>query len=229
MTPTESRADSGTAWVAFPRQYSFLKRLLDVTLCLALLPVALVLLAVISVAIWLESPGPPVFLQVRIGLHGRPFRLYKFRTMTHGYDDREARQFMKAYVRGEVGGRVSDGAAAVYKPNLDQHLTRVGRFLRKTSLDELPQVLNVLKGDMSLVGPRPHVAWEVEEYRPWHRRRLDVLPGITGLAQVRGRSGISFDRMVRYDLQYVDERSPMLDMKILWRTLRAVARGQGAA
>jgi len=198
-----------------------------VTVCLALLPLALVISLVIAFAIRLESPGSPILVQERVGLRGRRFRLYKFRTMKDGYDDYGARQFMKAYIRGEVNSCSS--ASAVFKPNHKAHVTRVGRYLRRTSLDELPQIMNVLKREMSLVGPRPHVPWEVEEYLPWHRQRLEVLPGITGLAQVRGRSGISFDRMVRFDVEYVRECGLLLDLKILWRTPLAVIRRRGAA
>jgi lipopolysaccharide/colanic/teichoic acid biosynthesis glycosyltransferase len=104
----------------------------------------------------------------------------------------------------------------------------VGRILRKTSLDELPQLINILKGDMSIVGPRPNVPWEVEEYRAWHYERLEVLPGLTGLAQVRGRSSISFDRIVQYDIEYVRNQSPLMDLKILWWTFLAACTGAGA-
>ena len=229
MSPTESQEMSVSALPAVRRQYALAKRILDITLCLAFLPLAMALMLVISLAICLESPGPAIFFQDRIGRAGRRFRLYKFRTMKCGYDDSDARQFMKAYVRGQLNPYPASGAPAVYKPNHEAYITRVGRVLRRTSLDELPQIVNVLKGDMSLVGPRPHVVWEVEEYRPWHRRRLEVLPGITGLAQVKGRSSSSFEHVVLYDLQYVQERSMMLDVKILSWTLLAVARGQGAA
>ena len=227
MSPTESQEMSVSALPAVRRQYALAKRILDITLCLAFLPLAMALMLLISLAICLESPGAAVFAQERAGRGGRRFRFYKFRTMKYGYDDRKARQFMKAYVRGQLKPHRAGGA--VYKPDHKAHITRVGRVLRRTSLDELPQIVNVLKGDMSLVGPRPHVVWEVEEYLPWHSRRLEVLPGITGLAQVKGRSGISFEQMVLYDLQYVQERSLKLDLKILWWTLLAVARGRGAA
>ena len=185
-------------------QYAFAKRLLDVTLCLAMLPLAAALTVLVALAIRIESPGSPIFVQERVGRGGRRFRLFKFRTMDADFDDTNSWRFMKAYIRGQV--KPSDeNSAQVFKPNHGSHITRVGRALRKASLDELPQILNVLKGDMSLVGPRPHVLWEVEEYLPWHCQRLEVLPGITGLAQVRGRSGIPFERMVRHDLRYVRE------------------------
>ena len=116
----------------------------------------------------------------------------------------------------------------MFKPFDKNHVTPIGRILRKTSLDELPQLINVLKGQMSLVGPRPNVVWEVEEYKGWHKERLEVLPGITGLAQVKGRSGILFDEIVEYDIEYIENQSLMLDLKILWWTFAAVLVGKGA-
>ena len=175
--------------------------------------------------------------------------MYKFRTMQHNLDDSSHRAFMKAFVNGKIGDNGNgknallhrafkkvavnrefdnNGNGKIYKPVQASQITRVGRILRKTSLDELPQLINVLKGEMSLVGPRPNVPWEVEEYRPWHHERLEVLPGMTGLAQVRGRSGISFDRIVRYDIEYVEKQSLTLDLKILRWTLITALLGMGA-
>jgi lipopolysaccharide/colanic/teichoic acid biosynthesis glycosyltransferase len=205
------------------------KRILDWAFCLAALPFAAVIGAAVALAVRLDSPGPVLYRQPRVGRNGRLFRICKFRTMQEGSDDRAQRAFMKAYIQGCAVGKPLGGERVLYKPDQDEHLTRVGRILRRTSLDELPQIVNVLKGDMSLVGPRPHVPWEVEEYQPWHRRRLDALPGITGLAQVHGRSGISFDRMVEYDLDYIENSSLGLDLRILGRTLVSWARGEGAA
>jgi lipopolysaccharide/colanic/teichoic acid biosynthesis glycosyltransferase len=166
------------------------------------------------------------FVQERIGKGGRRFLMYKFRTMHHDLDDRDYRAFMKAFVNGQIG-EAGDGAK-IYKPVRATHMTRVGRFLRKLSLDEVPQFINVLKGEMSLVGPRPNVPWEVEEYRLWHHERLEVLPGITGLAQVRGRSGLPFEAIVKHDVEYVEKRSLWLDLKIILWTLRSVLMGKGA-
>ena len=233
------------------RGYQITKRVLDVTICLLALPVALPLMAICAIAILLDSPGPVLFVQERIGKGGRPFRMFKFRTMRHNLDDSSHRAFMKAFVNGQIGGvegsdgengslhRVamkvsvnesfgSNGNGKVYKPIRASQVTRVGRVLRKTSLDELPQIFNVIKGEMSVVGPRPNVAWEVEEYRSWHHERLEVLPGITGLAQVRGRSGISFDSIVSNDIEYVEKQSLALDLKILWWTLVTVVIGKAA-
>ncbi len=209
------------------RGYEFTKRLLDVILCLMMLPFVALIMGVIAVAIRLDSPGPILFRQARAGRSGRPFRMLKFRTMPDIVPDERGREFMKAYVRGEIGSEDGEAAQQVYKPKLA--VTRVGGFLRKTSLDELPQIFNVLRGEMSLVGPRPHALWEVEEYLEWHRERLAVLPGITGLAQVRGRSGITFDRLVRYDIEYVRQQTLKTDLKILCRTAVSVLWARGAA
>jgi len=237
----------------FPQRkvYQIAERVMDMTLCLLAMPLLLPLMAICVLAIRLDSPGPAIFVQERIGKGGRRFRMYKFRTMQHNLDDSFHRTFMKAFVNGQVdsdkegNGKNGDfrrafmkafidtssgnnGNGKVYKPIQASQVTRVGRILRKTSLDELPQVINVLKGEMSLVGPRPNVPWEVEAYWPWHHERLEVLPGITGLAQVRGRSGILFDRIVEYDIEYIERQSLTMDSKILWWTLLSVFLGTGA-
>jgi lipopolysaccharide/colanic/teichoic acid biosynthesis glycosyltransferase len=168
-----------------------------------------------------------MFKQKRVGKDGRVFQIYKFRTMDHNLDNTRHQAFMKAFVQGKVGN--GDDGHAVYKPFTDSQVTRVGRILRKTSLDELPQLFNILKGEMSLVGPRPNVLWEVEAYKGWHMERLSVLPGITGLAQVNGRSAISFDTIVRYDVEYARNKSLRMDLKILWKTFTSVVDGKGAA
>src|SRR5262245_24247054 len=150
--------------------YQRAKRMLDLAICLAVMPVAILIMAIIAVAILLDSGRPILFIQERIGRRGRRFRLYKFRTLKSNYDDSAGREFMQAFVNGQIGrngkGRV------VYKPFDKSQITRVGSFLRKSSLDELPQVFNVLRGEMSLVGPRPNVPWEVAVYQEWHKERL---------------------------------------------------------
>lgn len=216
-----------TPLVAPRRGYEFTKRLLDVTICVMILPFIVLIMALIALAIRLDSPGPILFRQARAGRRGQPFQMLKFRTMPDIVPDERGREFMKAYVRGEIGSDNRNSGQQVYKPQLA--VTRVGRFLRKTSLDELPQIFNVLRGEMSLVGPRPHALWEVEEYLEWHRERLAALPGITGLAQVRGRSGITFDRLVRYDIEYVRQQTLKTDLKILCRTAISVLWARGAA
>jgi len=149
--------------------------------------------------------------------------------MNCDYDDRTAREYMKAFVTGQINQDDCGDDRATYKPKHKGHITRVGRILRRISLDELPQIFNVLRGEMSLVGPRPNVPWEVEAYRGWHNERLEVLPGITGLAQIRGRSDIPFDNIVQYDIEYIRKRSLKLDFQILWWTALSVMQGRGAA
>ncbi|GAB4533250.1 MAG: hypothetical protein Kow0063_15000 [Anaerolineae bacterium] len=208
------------------RGYQIAKRLLDVTISLMLLPFVLPVSLICAVAIALDSPGPVLFVQDRIGKGGRRFKLYKFRTMHHDCDTSDHHAFMKAFVNGELDEKaVGNG---IFKPVNERQLTRVGRILRKTSLDELPQLINVIRGEMSLVGPRPNVPWEVEAYRGWHKERLEVLPGITGLAQINGRSSNTFDKIVRYDIEYIENRSLKMDLRILWRTVISVLAGKGA-
>ncbi len=204
------------------------KRIFDLLVCLVVLPFAIPVMAILCVLIRLDSPGRAIFLQERIGRRGCTFRIYKFRTMRADHDVRNDREFMQAYIAGTL--ETVDGGAGriLYKPVNQQNYTRVGRILRRTSLDELPQIFNVLKGEMSLVGPRPNVPWEVEKYRLWHQSRLDALPGITGLAQINGRSSITFDEMVRYDIRYVLNYSFLLDLKILWLTATNLHSGHGA-
>lgn len=186
--------------------------------------------ATIALIIVLDSPGSAFFVQERVGKNGRLFRLYKFRTMRIDHDGRHSRAFMQAYVAGQLPDNFEDieGQDVGFKPIKRKDITRVGRFLRKTSLDELPQIINVLKGDMSLVGPRPNVPWEVEAYHDWHYERLNVLPGITGLAQVHGRSNITFDEIVHHDIDYVKNLSLKMDLYILWRTFQFVLTTEGA-
>jgi lipopolysaccharide/colanic/teichoic acid biosynthesis glycosyltransferase len=184
-------------------------------------------LLLIAALVRLDSRGPAFFVQTRIGKDGRPFRLFKFRTMAHQLDDSAHRALMQAFVRGEVDHTAFADHTCVYKPFDRSEVTRIGAFLRKTSLDELPQLANVLLGEMSLVGPRPNVPWEVEAYRAWHRERLTVLPGLTGLAQVNGRSAIDFDTIARYDVEYVRHVSLALDLRILLKTILLVAAGKG--
>lgn len=205
--------------------YQGAKRLFEITVCLLLIPIAVPLGLLIALAIRLSSPGPAMFVQERIGKGGRPFKMYKFRTMYHHINKTDHQAFMKAFVNGSVQER---NGHQVFKPFKSNEVTKIGRLLRKTSLDELPQLINVFRGEMSFVGPRPNVPWEVEEYHGWHKERLEVLPGITGLAQVRGRSGITFDRIVEYDIEYVEKQSLLLDFKIIWWTISSVVFGRGA-
>lgn len=209
------------------RLYRYAKRAFDVVLCCALLPIVLFLILAISFAIVTDSSGPIFFVQERVGQNGRRFRMFKFRTLKHNCDSSTAREFMKAFVSGQISSD-NGSSTQVFKPIHHAQVTRVGRILRRTSMDELPQIFNVIRGEMSLVGPRPNVPWEVEAYQDWHKQRLSIRPGLTGLAQVRGRSSISFDNIVRYDLEYIRAQSLKLDLLILWWTVKSVLSRRGA-
>lgn len=204
------------------------KRIIDIVICLIALPFVFPLGLIVATLIKLDSPGPALFKQKRIGKGRKPFEIYKFRTMGHNCDKGDHHEFMKQYIQGELLSGNGNGSRPTYKPPIEKQVTKVGRFLRKTSIDELPQLFNVLRGDMSLVGPRPNVPWEVDAYDGWHNERLEVEPGITGLAQVKGRSGIPFSQLVKYDVEYVKRRSILLDIKIVWWTFLAVIKGDGA-
>jgi lipopolysaccharide/colanic/teichoic acid biosynthesis glycosyltransferase len=189
------------------------------------------ILLIIAVAIKSTSKGPVFFKQQRIGQYGKQFTFLKFRSMRVDNDTSVHEEYVKKLIAGRAERRrPSNGnGEGVYKLTDDDRITRVGTFLRRSSLDEFPQFLNVLKGDMSLVGPRPAIPYEVLAYQTWHRRRvLEVKPGITGLWQVNGRNRITFDEMVRLDLRYARAWSPWMDIKILLLTPRAVFLGEGA-
>lgn len=212
------------------RFFCAIKRIMDtVGSALALLLFS-PLLVVIALAIKLTSKGPVFFRQKRVGQYGEQFVFLKFRSMHVNNDATAHKAFVRQLIAGGAAGSSSNGnGQTVYKLTKDPRITPVGAFLRKTSLDELPQFWNVLRGEMSLVGPRPAIAYEVEAYDIWHRRRvLEAKPGITGLWQVNGRSRIKFDDMVRLDLRYAKTWSPWMDLKILMRTPVAVVFGDGA-
>jgi len=193
---------------------------------LALMPVMLIT----ALAIKVTSPGPVIFKQIRLGKQGIPFTFYKFRSMHINMDDQIHRDYIRDFIKGDHA-KVNQGDAEkpLYKIKSDPRTTRVGRFIRKTSIDELPQFFNVLKGDMSLVGPRPSLPYEAEKYQSWHLRRiLDMKPGITGLWQVEGRSKTGWDDTVRLDIRYIRFWSLMLDFKILFKTVKVVLRDRGA-
>ncbi len=214
-----------------PRQFrDFLKRCLDIVGACAAIVIFSPLMLIIALAINKTSPGPIVFRQTRLGCRGVPFVFYKFRSMSVNSDDRIHREYVASLIEGDNAAvNQGDSAKPVYKIKADPRVTRIGSILRKTSMDELPQLFNVLKGDMSLVGPRPPIPYEVEKYEPWHLRRiLEIKPGITGLWQVEGRSKTSFDDMVRLDLRYVRNCSLVLDVKILLKTFAVVLKREGA-
>jgi lipopolysaccharide/colanic/teichoic acid biosynthesis glycosyltransferase len=283
----EAQQQNGTGWhlhgqardgawelLRTPRRrwsYFACKRLLDVLVAGGLLIVLSPLVLMIAVLVKLDSPGPVIFKQERVGTRRRTngrqgpwdietFTIYKFRSMCHDADCGVHRAFVKALIRGDKeqmaaiqrackektrepdhvlalalsgkrrGGSRSrlDQQGPGHKLVYDPRVTRLGRILRKSSLDELPQLWNVLKGEMSLVGPRPDLLYSVENYRPWHFERLDAKPGLTGLWQVEGRSQVSWDDFARMDIEYIHNQSLWLDLKILWKTPLAVLRGDGA-
>ena len=206
-----------------------IKRAIDVMGSLLALTLLSPLYALIAVAIKLTSEGPILFKQDRVGQQGLHFSFLKFRSMYYKNDTKIHQEYTRQLISGKQEGKGADGQGTVYKIKDDPRVTPVGKFLRKTSLDELPQFLNVLKGEMSLVGPRPPIPYEVEVYEAWHRRRyLEAKPGITGLWQVEGRSRTKFDEMVRLDLRYAKNWSPWLDIKLLLRTPGVVFKGNGA-
>ena len=206
------------------------KRMIDVVGSLTLLAMLSPILFIIAVVIKLTSRGPILFRQKRIGEHGTPFTFLKFRSMYINNDSSEHKEYVRQLIAGQAEKKPANGnGTGVFKLTNDRRITPVGRILRRASLDELPQLINVLHGEMSLVGPRPPVPYEVEAYATWHRRRLlEAKPGITGLWQVYGRSRVEFDDMVRLDLRYARDCSPLLDLKILLQTPRAVMGGDGA-
>jgi exopolysaccharide biosynthesis polyprenyl glycosylphosphotransferase len=206
------------------------KRIVDIVGAAGLLVIASPLMIATAIAIAVTSPGPVIFRQARLGQRGSPFVFYKFRSMQADADDQIHRDYVGKLIEGRLDEvNQGDSEDPHYKIKSDPRCTRVGRFIRKTSIDELPQLYNVLKGHMSLVGPRPPVPYEVQKYQPWHLARvLDVKPGITGLWQVEGRSKVSFDDMVRLDLRYQRDWSLLLDIKILLKTVGVVLVRDGA-
>jgi exopolysaccharide biosynthesis polyprenyl glycosylphosphotransferase len=204
-------------WIIRYKIQNHLKRFFDLLVCCLVFPLFLPIMAATAVAIKLNSPGPVFFKQERVGKWGKPFGCYKFRSM---YVDAEQRKTELMYL--------NEADQIVFKMKRDPRVTGVGRIIRKLSIDELPQILNVIKGDMSLVGPRPPVPIEVENYKFEHTLRLNAVPGITGLQQISGRSELEFIRWVELDLQYIEEQSLFKDIEILVKTIPAVISGRGA-
>ena len=201
-----------------------LKRALDIAGSIFALTLFMPIFVIIGLLVKLTSRGPVLFCQKRVGLYGKEFNFYKFRTMYTGNDPK----IHQEYVAKLISGKLSE-STGVYKIVNDPRITPLGRFLRKSSLDELPQFVNILKNDMSLVGPRPPLPYEFERYQTWHKRRvLELKPGLTGLWQVEGRSRTTFDEMVRMDIRYAIKRSIWVDIKILLQTPSAIFSGRGA-
>ena len=207
----------GVQEVGFGKRVRLIKRAVDIAGALTLLTLGAPFLGLIALAIKLDSPGPILFCQTRVGAEGELFEMYKFRSMYEGAE----KQLEELLDQNEVEG-------PLFKMKHDPRVTRVGRILRRSSLDELPQLWNVLRGEMSLVGPRPPLPSEVSRYMEWHKKRLDVRPGMTGLWQVRGRSLLSFDEQALLDIYYIENWSLWLDFKILLRTIPQVLFGNGA-
>jgi len=204
-----------------------LKRTFDLLVSALAILLFLPLWLLIALLIKIDSKGPVFYTQERVGMDGRLFLLYKFRTMMAGADSQLHREYQKAFIAGRAEANLGDDSKPTYKLLTDPRITRIGKFLRRTSLDEVPQLFNVLSGDMSVVGPRPPIPYEVEAYELWHRKRLDMKPGVTGLWQVSGRNRLPFEEMVRLDLFYIENWSLLLDLKIILRTGFVMLGGQG--
>ena len=221
--------------------YHPLKRIMDIVGSLILLFLVAPMMFAVAIAIHLDSDGPIIFRQKRVGARRKAegrwervsFIIFKFRTMIHNADDGLHREFVRSFIQNDddTMTRLQDNTVDEqdrYKLANDTRITRVGAFLRKTSLDELPQLFNILKGNMSLVGPRPALDYEVQLYAPWQLRRLETLPGLTGLWQITGRSSVNFESMMALDIDYIENQSIWLDLKILFKTPHAVLFGKGA-
>jgi exopolysaccharide biosynthesis polyprenyl glycosylphosphotransferase len=228
----QPRTDGSVPAIAWPelparRLYRFGKRAFDIVVAAALLVLLAPLMAVCALAVRRSSPGPVIFRQERAGERGRVFSFLKFRSMYVAADPAPHRAYVAAFIRGQAAREAMAGLP-LYKLGDDRRITPAGRWLRKTSLDELPQLWNVLRGEMSLVGPRPPIPYELEHYRPEQWGRLAVKPGITGLWQVSGRSRTTFEEMVALDLDYIRRQSFALDLAILLRTIPTVILGRDA-
>jgi lipopolysaccharide/colanic/teichoic acid biosynthesis glycosyltransferase len=197
--------------------YQMTKRVLEIIVCLLVLPVLAFLTLVIAVAIHLDSPGPIFLIQKRIGKGGRYFDIIKFRTRNFGFSRVLDQAFTEAFVKDNLN----------FPAESYDNFTSVGHILRRIGFDELPQLINILKGDMSFVGPRPIAPREIAAYQEWHKERVAVVPGLTGLAQVRGRSGLLIDEIAQYDIEYIEKRGFWLDLKILWWAMLSVLFNKG--
>jgi exopolysaccharide biosynthesis polyprenyl glycosylphosphotransferase len=204
-----------------------LKRTFDLIVATLTIVLLFPLWLLIALLIKIASKGPVFYTQERVGMDGRLFLLYKFRTMQAGADPELHREYQKAFIAGRAEANVGNDSKPTYKLLADPRITKIGKLLRRSSLDEVPQLLNVLLGDMSIVGPRPPIPYEVEAYELWHRKRLDMKPGLTGLWQVSGRNRLPFEEMVRLDLFYIENWSLLLDLKIILRTGFVMIGGQG--
>jgi exopolysaccharide biosynthesis polyprenyl glycosylphosphotransferase len=203
------------------------KRGFDIAVATLMILAVSPILVIAAIAIRLIDGGPLLFRQIRVGIHGKPFELLKFRTMRSQCSDTIHREYVKGWIQRDPTSESEANGTEVYKIGSDARVTPIGRWLRRFSIDELPQLLNVLYGNMSLIGPRPAMPYELELYQEWHRHRLDAPPGITGLWQVSGRNRLSFEQMVQLDIEYIEDWSLVGDMGILLRTLPAMLHGSG--
>jgi lipopolysaccharide/colanic/teichoic acid biosynthesis glycosyltransferase len=243
MQQREQGIRPGTTPALYRRElYFYCKRALDLLIATALLLLLAPLMLIIAAWIKLDSPGPVLFVQKRVGARRRwkngaltwetyLFPMLKFRSMQHRSDETLHREYVLAYIRNDQSrmDEIQGTTTQVRKLVADPRITRAGYWLRKTSLDELPQLLNVFRGEMSLVGPRPAIKYEVDVYEQWHRQRLEATPGLTGLWQIRGRDTSSFEEMVELDIQYIREQSLWIDLTIITLTPLALLRGRIAA
>lgn len=238
----KNKSDDALRFVVEDRGvYYAMKRVMDFVIALVMLLILSPLMLLIAIAIKVYSPGPIFFVQERVGAKRRGrgkaaywekvvFSCYKFRTMHHGADSSVHQAYVKALIENDQGQMeaIQGEVTAVRKLVRDTRITRPGKLLRKLSLDELPQLWNVICGDMSLVGPRPAIPYEVEMYKPWHRKRLEAQPGLTGLQQTIARSAVDFDQQVQLDIEYIEHQSLWLDVKIILRTPFVVLSTRGA-
>jgi len=201
----------------FQKRYRISKRLFDLTLVMLAMPVLLPVFLILAFGIWLQDRHSPLFVQKRIGLGGKPFNIYKFRTMLPN----------AAEILEQIK-HLNEVEWPAFKMKNDPRVTPIGKILRRTSLDELPQIINVIKGNMSLVGPRPNTFDPETQYQLWQHERLEVVPGMTGLWQVSGRSDLDFEEWVLLDITYIEQQSLLFDLNILWRTIESVLRQKGA-
>jgi lipopolysaccharide/colanic/teichoic acid biosynthesis glycosyltransferase len=211
--------------------YEAVKRVQDFIMALIAIILLLPIWALISLIIRVSSPGPIIFKQPKaLGRYGKRFTMYKFRTMYFDRDDSIHREAVARFIQGDHLDTIEKGGETipVYKLTQDPRVTPIGRILRKTGLDELPQLFNVLRGELSLVGPRPPLTYEYENYLDWHKERMEVMPGITGLYQVTARSEVPFEKMVEIDIEYIRRRSYWLDLKIMFMTPLVLITGKGA-
>lgn len=215
-----------SSWLTATAMFELVKRFIDIVAATLGLVVLSPFFLLIAIVVRSTSEGPALFRQTRVGRNGALFTMVKFRTMVHGNDDSVHREYAQRHAEGVSELRANGDGEPVYLLS-DSRITSVGEFLRRSSLDELPNLLNVLGGAMSLVGPRPPIPYEVENYNAAAMRRLEVKPGMTGWAQIEGRGGLTFREMIELDVQYVDTRSIRTDVRILLRTIPAVLRRRG--